>query len=44
MGTRVGRNAGLRYRSLLIQWDRRQDRVYMTGPAKVVFDGVWPDA
>ena len=29
---------------LLIQWDRRQDRVYMTGPAKVVFDGVWPDA
>ena len=29
---------------LLIQWDRRQDRVYMTGLAKVVFDGVWPDA
>lgn len=24
---------------LLIRWDREQDRVYMTGPAKVVFDG-----
>lgn len=28
---------------LLIRWDRDNDRVYMTGPAEVVFDGEWPD-
>lgn len=28
---------------LRIQWDRRRDTVYMTGPAEVVFDGVWKD-
>lgn len=26
---------------LQIQWDREKDTVYMTGPAEVVFDGVW---
>lgn len=29
---------------LRIRWDQGQDTVYMTGPAEVVFDGVWPDA
>ena len=24
---------------LLIEWDKEADKVYMTGPAKVVFDG-----
>ena len=24
---------------LLIEWDREADKVYMTGPAEVVFDG-----
>ncbi len=28
---------------LQIQWDRKKDKVYMTGPAAVVFDGVWPE-
>lgn len=28
---------------LLIRWDREKDRVYMTGPAAVVFDGEWPE-
>lgn len=28
---------------LQISWDRQKDRVYMTGPAEVVFDGEWPD-
>lgn len=28
---------------LQIRWDREKDRVYMTGPAQVVFDGVWPE-
>lgn len=28
---------------LYIQWDREKDTVYMTGPAEVVFDGVWPE-
>ena len=28
---------------LRIQWDRKKDKVYMTGPAAVVFDGVWPE-
>ena len=27
---------------LQIRWDREKDRVYMTGPAEVVFDGEWP--
>lgn len=26
---------------LQIRWDREKDTVYMTGPAEVVFDGVW---
>lgn len=26
---------------LLIEWDREADKVYMTGPAEVVFDGEW---
>lgn len=26
---------------LQIHWDRERDTVYMTGPAEVVFDGVW---
>lgn len=26
---------------LLIEWDREQNKIYMTGPAEVVFDGVW---
>lgn len=26
---------------LRIQWDKEKDTVYMTGPAEVVFDGVW---
>ncbi len=26
---------------LHIRWDREQDTVFMTGPAEVVFDGVW---
>lgn len=26
---------------LQIRWDREKDRVYMTGPAEVVFDGEW---
>lgn len=26
---------------LQIQWDREKDTVFMTGPAEVVFDGVW---
>lgn len=26
---------------LLIEWDREQNKIYMTGPAAVVFDGVW---
>ncbi len=28
---------------LQIRWDRETDRVYMTGPAEVVFDGEWPE-
>ena len=28
---------------LQIEWDREKDTVYMTGPAEVVFDGVWPE-
>ena len=28
---------------LYIQWDREKDTVYVTGPAEVVFDGVWPE-
>ena len=28
---------------LLIQWDREKDTVFMTGPAKVVFEGEWPE-
>lgn len=28
---------------LRIQWDRERDRVYMTGPAAVVFDGEWTE-
>lgn len=27
--------------NLFIQWDRENNKVYMTGPAEVVFDGVW---
>lgn len=27
---------------LQIRWDREKNTVYMTGPAEVVFDGVWP--
>lgn len=27
--------------NLLIEWDREQNKIYMTGPAEVVFDGVW---
>lgn len=26
---------------LLIEWDRNQNKIYMTGPAEAVFDGVW---
>ena len=26
---------------LLIEWYREQNKIYMTGPAEVVFDGVW---
>ena len=26
---------------LLIEWDRDQNKIYMTGSAEVVFDGVW---
>ncbi len=29
--------------ALQIYWDREKDTVYMTGPAEVVFDGVWPE-
>ena len=28
---------------LQIEWNREKDTVYMTGPAEVVFDGVWPE-
>ena len=28
---------------LYIKWDREKDTVYMTGPAKTVFDGEWPE-
>lgn len=28
---------------LLIKWDREKDTVFMTGPAKVVFEGEWPE-
>lgn len=28
---------------LQIYWDRKENTVYMTGPAEVVFDGVWED-
>ena len=28
---------------LQIKWDRENDRVYMTGPAEVVFDGEWKE-
>ncbi len=28
---------------LLIEWDKEQDTVYMTGPAEVVFDGEWKE-
>lgn len=28
---------------LRIRWDREKDRVFMTGPAEVVFDGEWPE-
>ncbi len=27
---------------LQIRWDREKDTVYMTGPAEVAFDGIWP--
>ncbi len=29
--------------NLQIQWDREKDTVYMTGPAEVVFDGIWTE-
>lgn len=29
---------------LLIRWDEEKDTVFMTGPAEVVFDGVWEEA
>ena len=28
---------------LFIQWDRDKNRVYMTGPAETVFEGVWKE-
>ena len=28
---------------LQIKWDRGKDKVYMTGPAEVVFDGEWKE-
>ena len=28
---------------LLVQWDREKNKVYMTGPAEVVFDGEWKE-
>lgn len=28
---------------LSIQWDRNKNTVYMTGPAEVVFDGIWAE-
>ena len=28
---------------LIIKWDKEADKVYMTGPAQVVFDGVWKE-
>lgn len=28
---------------LEIEWDREENKVFMTGPAKVVFDGVWEE-
>ncbi len=28
---------------LLIQWDRKENKIYMTGPAEVVFDGEWKE-
>ena len=28
---------------LLIEWDKEQDTVYMTGPAEIVFDGEWKE-
>ena len=28
---------------LEIEWDREKNKVFMTGPAKVVFDGVWEE-
>ena len=29
---------------LEIEWDREENKVFMTGPAKVVFDGVWEES
>lgn len=29
---------------LQIHWDKEKDTVFMTGPAKIVFDGTWEDA
>ncbi len=28
---------------LIIKWDQEADKVYMTGPAEVVFDGIWKE-
>ena len=28
---------------LLIEWDRETNKVFMTGPAETVFQGIWPD-
>ncbi len=28
---------------LLIEWDRDTNKVFMTGPAETVFQGIWPD-
>lgn len=30
--------------NLEIEWDREENKVFMTGPAKVVFDGVWEES
>ena len=38
---RLGEAVELLGGDLLIEWYREQNKIYMTGPAAVVFDGVW---
>jgi len=43
LGGKTGRKVTveLTLGTLLIEWSETDNRVYMTGPAEIVFSGVW---